>query len=145
MSRTKQKSSKVGLYLLVIALIVGIGVYWIINRENISNPVSSFLESNKDKVITKENYDDIIAKMEENVDSEEELYYLSYAIIYHITRDGLSSAFSGNDTQEAMYVNIYGKTIGQLIDEGKQLMQDNNMTIEKYKEQLKKTSNTISE
>lgn len=41
-----------------------------------------------------------------------------------------------------MYANIYGKTVQQLIDEGKQLMEENNVTIEQMKEQLK-NSNTV--
>ena len=36
---------------------------------------------------------------------------------------------------------IYGKTVKQLIDEGKQLMQDNNITVDQYKKQLKNGNN----
>ena len=35
-----------------------------------------------------------------------------------------------------LYKDIAGKTVQQLMDEGKQLMEENNITIEEYKEKL---------
>ena len=41
--------------------------------------------------------------------------------MYYIMTDGMESALAGNEDESTMYVNIYGKTVQQLIDEGKQL------------------------
>lgn len=96
-----------------------------------------FSKSVKSETITAENYEEISDKIAEELKDDEELYYMSYSVMYYIARDGLSAAFSNTNDESAMYVNIYGKTVQQLIDEGKQLMKDNNMTIEKFKEQMK--------
>lgn len=39
------------------------------------------------------------------------------------------------------YKSLFGKTIRELIEEGKKLMKDNNITLEQYKEQLNSLNN----
>ena len=58
--------------------------------------------------------------------------------------DGMSSAFSGNEDENAMYVNIYGKTAENLIEEGRQLMEENNVSLDEFKENIENLSNTNS-
>ena len=61
--------------------------------------------------------------------------------MYYMVKDGLSSAtLSEEQQQEAMYSRIYGKTINQLISEGKKLMADNNTTVNDYKQTLKSST-----
>ena len=65
--------------------------------------------------------------------------------MYHMVQDGIPSATTLDSDKSAMYVNIYGKTVKQLIDEGKKLMKDNKVTLEEYKQGLKQLGNTIIE
>lgn len=126
--------------LIVIALIGG-GVYLALNNnENIITSGSIFTKSLKDEVVTAENYEEIKQKMENEL-KEDELYYASYAMLTYITQDGLTNLLNIEEDDSAMYVRIYGKTVKQLIDEGKQLMKENDMTIEKYKESLEQMNN----
>lgn len=143
-----EKKSKKKLYIIIglIIVILGIGAVLILNFNSSDKSVdtgnSIFSKSIKNEVITAENYDEIMDKIGQEVTSEEELYYLSYSLMYYITKDGLAVAFTNPDDESAMYVNIYGKTAKQLIEEGKQLMKDNNMTIEEYKQQLETLNST---
>ena len=94
----------------------------------------------KNKVITEENYQEIMDNMKEEL-SEDEAYYASYSLMYYMFQDGISEVFISTQNQEnydekAMYSRIYGKTINQLIKEGKELMQQENITIEQYKQNL---------
>ena len=74
--------------------------------------------------------------------------YFAYATSNYIFKDGLANAFNMEMTEDQKetesYKNIYGKTINQLVQEGKNLMKENNMTVEKYKETLQNLSNSIN-
>ena len=69
--------------------------------------------------------------------------------MYYIIKDGFSSAvdlsLTESQQKEIMYSKIYGKTINQLISEGKKLMQDNNISIDEYKKSLNSLNNTTNE
>lgn len=143
-----EKKGKKNLYIIIglIIVVLGIGAVFILNLNGSDNSVdtgnSVFSKSIKDEVITAENYDEIMDRIGQELTNDEELYYISYSVMYYIVKDGLSSAFTNPDDENAMYVNIYGKTVKKLIEEGKQLMQDNNMTIEEYKQQLETVNST---
>lgn len=143
-----EKKGKKSLYIIIglIIVILGIVAFFILNLNSSDNSFdtgnSVFFKSIKDEVITAENYDEIMDRIGQELTNDEELYYMSYSVMYYIVKDGLSSAFTNPDDDNAMYVNIYGKTVKQLIEEGKQLMQDNNMTIEEYKQQLEAVNST---
>lgn len=98
----------------------------------------------KNTIITAENYNDMIEKMNEEIENENEILYASYAMLYYITQDGIGEAFSSLEkesyNEQKMYKRIYGKTINQLISEGKELMRENDMTLEKYKQNLNELS-----
>ena len=68
------------------------------------------------------------------------LYYANYAISFHIIADGIGNALVGNLNKNIKYTNIYGKTIRELIFEGRVLMQEFNMTLEKYIENSNKSN-----
>lgn len=142
----EQKSNtllQIIIFIIIIALIIG-GIYFMLqNSNNKATDTNAKVDVKdfKEEKITAENYQNMMDKIEDNMKEDEDLYYLSYSVLYYITKDGISSAFSQNADESAMYVNIYGKTVNQLIEEGKQLMKDNNMTIETYKQQLEKASN----
>lgn len=142
-----KKGNKIGLYIIIsFVIILGIGIICFVNSknnlDNYDTKDTIFSKTIKDEVITADNYDEIMDKIEQELKKDEELYYLSYSLMYYITKDGLASAFTNPDDESAMYVNIYGKTVKQLIEEGKQLMIDNNITIEEYKQQIKTLNST---
>ena len=98
------------------------------------------IKNYKNMIITEENYDEIMEHMKEELDKEDEVYYATYAMTYYMMQDGLTEAFSnlGDESfnESAMYSRIYGKTMKQLINEGKQLMKQENITLEQYKKSL---------
>ena len=61
----------------------------------------------------------------------------------YMLKDGLSAALTDSDNEEAMYKSIYGKKVGDMIEEGKQLMKEDNTTVEQFKENLKEAGNLI--
>ena len=93
------------------------------------------------ETITAENYEEIFNRISEELKDTDDIYYLSYSVMYYMMKDGISSTLNGNEDENAMYVNIYEKTVQQLIDEGKQLMIDNNVSIEEFKENIKDLEN----
>lgn len=136
--------------LLVIAVLIVIVILWkkpekveqtnanngesIAKEEDVSGNDLSFLNDIKDEIITAENYEEVMSKI--GNEWKDEAYYFTYACLYYVAKDGMAAAFSNPDDKEAMYVRVYGKSVKQLIEEGKQLMQENDMTVEKYKQSL---------
>lgn len=149
MTRYAEKKSNAIVYIIIVIIIILLvaGVYFLLNNKSITTNGDIVQSINlKGKIITAENYDEMMDKIEQNMKDDDELYYLSYSMMYYMFQDGLASAFTNPDDESAMYVNIYGKTIQQLIDEGKELMKENDMTIEKFKEELKNIdTNTVAE
>lgn len=136
---------KTGLYIaivVIVAIILIIGAWFLFgNKET----VDIFSKSIKNEVITAENYDEITKKFQEEVGESDELYYAGYAMFYYMMKDGMAAAFEPNADENAVYTSIYGKTMKQLVEEGKQLMKDNNVTIEQFKQGMQDMSNTVVE
>lgn len=150
----KEKNKKsivwVSVIILIIVIIAIIAVIFLVQKPNSSDSVNSgnifsFLDNIKKETVNADTYEDILSRISAELDNEDELYYFSYSVMYYITRDGMSAAFTNPDDENAMYVNIYGKTVGQLLDEGKELMKQNDMTVEKFKESLKTASEEMQE
>ena len=64
--------------------------------------------------------------------------------MYYIMKDGLTQEYMTTQDENLLYKNIYNKTVQELIDDGKKIMADNNVTIEQYKEQLQKMNNSTN-
>ena len=159
----KKKSTVIYIIIAVVVLaIIGASLYFILNRDttNLSEGTSENSVKNentaseqntsksiKNEVITAENYEKLMNQAEQEfTEDDEEIYYLSYAVMYYIMTDGMEAALSGSEDESEMYVNIYGKTVQQLIDEGKKLMEENNVSLDEYKQKIKdlnELSNTI--
>ena len=103
-------------------------------------PVISNL-TNINIVLNADNYEKLSTEYSENHRDDDELYYYTYAVLYYT----MSSAFTNPDDENAMYKDIYGKTINQLIEEGKTLMANNNITVEQYKKSLTEIDSSINE
>lgn len=147
-----------GLIILLILLIcIGIIIYFrndvlkvasLLVGSSGSNPISTAVQSiipTEDKILTADNFKTLSEEYSNNNKNSDNLYYFSYAYLYYIAKDGISSAFNTSLTEEEketnMYSRIYGKTINQLISEGKQLMLENNVTIDDYKKSLNSLNN----
>lgn len=100
----------------------------------------------KNETITAENYEELLNRAEKEIGTnDDDLYYLAYSIVYHMMEDGLASAGSQETPSESdMYKNIFGKTLNQLIDEGKKYMEDNGVTIQQFKEQIENVGDLFS-
>ena len=110
------------------------------SSNTIINTVQAVINT-EDKILTAENYKSLSEEYSNNNKDSDNLYYYTYACMYYMVKDGLSSAtLSEEQQQEAMYSRIYGKTINQLISEGKKLMADNNTTVNDYKQTLKSST-----
>lgn len=148
----KKRKINIILNLIIIVCAIGVillGIYLGFhvtgNDEKLNDILISMynilpIKGYKNKVITEENYQEIMDNMKEEL-SEDEAYYASYSLMYYMFQDGISEVFISTQNQEnydekAMYSRIYGKTINQLIKEGKELMQQENITIEQYKQNL---------
>lgn len=144
---------KVFSVLVIILICISVAIYY---RNNIlefialstettsSNTISNTVQAvinTEDKILTAENYKSLSEEYSNNNKDSDNLYYYTYACMYYMVKDGLSSAtLSEEQQQEAMYSRIYGKTINQLISEGKKLMADNNTTVNDYKQTLKSST-----
>lgn len=131
-----------GVSLIILIIIVAIILCVILifknmnssNSDNSGSNSSTSINSNKlNTIVTADNYNTIGNMFNENQD---ELYYFTYACLYYSFTERLTT---GIDEATAMQ-KIYGKTVQQLVDEGKQLMKDNNITVEQYKKQLKESN-----
>lgn len=139
--------------LLVIA-IIAVGSYLILSDYSASSSGSSsdspsesssstslFSKSIKNEVVTADNYVEISNKIGEELKDTDEPYQFLYACTYYIMTDGMASILDPNADENASYARIYGKTVGQLINEGKQLMVDNNTTVEQFKQSIEDSAN----
>lgn len=122
------KNKKVIGIVLVIIVVVLISVF-ALGKGNVKN-----------QTMTAENFSEISEKLKDSL-NEDEACYFSYACMQYMLKDGLSAAFTDSDSEGAMYKNIYGKKVGDMIEEGKKLMKEDNTTIERFKENLKQAGN----
>lgn len=120
-----------GVSLIILIIIVAIILCAILIFKSMNS--TSINSSKLNTIVTADNYITIGNMFNENQD---ELYYFTYACLYYSFTERLTT---GIDEATAMQ-KIYGKTVQQLVDEGKQLMKDNNITIEQYKKQLKESN-----
>lgn len=148
----QEKNNKKTLVIVTIALLVPAIIAIMIitltsnnisnNAENNNSSIFSFFNNIKNKKVTKDNYEDISNEISSKLGEDEELYYFSYAITYYT----LQNSIINPDDDNAKYSNIYGKTVKELIDEGKKFMEETGMTIENFKYYLENSNNdTINE
>lgn len=134
------KSSKGLMVFIVIIIIValGVGAYFLLtNKDTLTAGGNNTQTASKlNERITAENYEELTESIAQELGDSDNLYYFTYATTYYIAKDGISSAFSGSEDESAIYVNIYGKTAKDLIKEGKELMQENDVTIDEFKSNL---------
>ena len=127
--------------IIIAALVVG-GYFLLKNKDIVTTGGTDTPTFSKlNETITSENYEELTGSIAQELGDNDDLYYFSYATTYYIAKDGMSAAFSGSEDESAMYANIYGKTAKDLIKEGKELMQENDVTIDEFKDSLENLQN----
>ena len=135
------------LYIIIGIVLIGalcIGAYVLLkNNDNASSTASNIIstKSIKKEQITAENYEEISKKVTEELGDTDDTYYFSYACMYYIMKDGFTQEYMTTQDESLLYKNICNKTVQNLIDEGKKLMKENNVTVEQYKKQLETINN----
>ena len=122
---TNRENGSVIIYVLIAVIVIalaGLAVYYILEESDIKN-----------KEITAENINKILEVIEKRAKKDEELYYVNYAMMYHIMQNGIADQNANQKDKNEIYKNIYGKTVKELINEGKELMQKNDITLEQFK------------
>lgn len=88
-----------------------------------SNSIDETNDSSyKDTIITEENFEDILNKMETELDENETYYFAYIALKYSDSIDNIKS-------------NIFNNTVEDLVKQGKKEMKEDGYTIEKFKEE----------
>ena len=134
--KSKKQSKKWlnALVVIILVVVIGVALYFIFT--NINGGI-------RKETFTEENYQELMNRIGEELKDTDDLYYISYSAIYYMAKDGLSSAFTGNNDEKEMYKSFFGKTVQDMINEGKNLMQENNISIDEYKKQIENTINTM--
>jgi len=122
---------KKNLISIILVIVVLVGGFLIRNR-NV-----------KKQIITADNFDNVVESIRDSL-TEDETCYFTYACMKYMLSDGMASALADTGNADAMYTKIYNKTVGELIEEGKQLMKDDNTTVEQYKQALQNMGEDIS-
>ncbi|MBR1540724.1 MAG: hypothetical protein IJ629_06205 [Clostridia bacterium] len=140
------------LYILALIAAIAIGVFFGLKSQGIDlftnsssektfstsyNPIDNDLNIK----LNQENFDKISKNFSENNKDSDDLYYYTYAFMYYSFK-AYEDIDSFNDMENIdTNQKMYGKTINELINDGKQLMKDDNTTIEEYKKSLKELEN----
>lgn len=143
-----KKGSKIALYvviaIVIIAVLVVLGIFLLKGNKESGNSAL------KQETITAENYDEVVNKVQEELQGKDDSYYFIYATMYYIMQDTMATTEGEGEgevvaepDENAMYVSIYGKTVQQLIDDGKRLMEEDSVSFEEFKQQIDDISNSI--
>lgn len=125
--RNRERGSAI-VYVIIAVIVIalaGLAIYYILEESDVKN-----------EVITAENINDILEVIEKRAKKDDELYYVNYAIMYHIMQNGIADQSGAKKDKNELYKNIYGKTVQELINEGKELMEENSITLKQFKEGL---------
>lgn len=98
----------------------------------------------KKEVVSQENYDAILDEVGKKFGDSDETYYYTYACIYYTSRAGFTAEYLQSKDEGLLYKEIIGKTVKQLMDDGKRIMEENNVTIESYKEKLNELGGALA-
>lgn len=134
MKRREEGKANVALYVgivIAVAVVIAIVAFFLLNGSDI-----------RKETITAENYEEMLDKLDKKLAGQDDLYYISYSVMYHLMTDGMNA--TDENKEEAMYSNIYGKTVQELIDDGKKLMEEENVSIDQVKQTLDQLSNSVS-
>lgn len=141
---TKSNKGLIIAIVVILLIVLGVGAYFFISG-NGSILTGGKASNIKNETITAENYEELSKKLSQELGEVDDVYYYTYACTYYIMKDGFTSEYLSTQDENLLYKNIYNKTVKQLINEGKDLMQEEGTTLEKYKESLKDLSNSVND
>ena len=139
-NRNSDNVIKTVVIVVIVLALIGLLVWVIIKATNAYKP-KSYL----DVALSSENYDEMISKFNKEMKKEnetgykDEYYYFNYAFNSHMFDDAASTVSQNpeeNTTIPAQYKYIYGKTINNVIDEGKKLMEEKHFSLSDYVDYL---------
>ena len=134
----KQEKGKVSAVLIIVisvivVLLICIGAFIFLSKNNAEPSNAGVSNDIRNEVITAENFDEMTDKIDREFDQDsDDIYYIS-----------ISAAARDEDTEGDIYTSIYGKTVQTLIDEGKTLMEENEVSLEQYKESINEASKNL--
>lgn len=111
--------------IIVIAVLIVGGYFIFVKNGNVRN-----------KLITKENYNQITEQITEQLKDSDDSYYFIYACITYMSKAGLTEEYLNSQDESLLYKEIYNKTVNQLVQEGKKMLEESDMTLEKFKRQV---------
>lgn len=134
-----KKSDKIIKSIVITVIIIALCVLliWVIINAKKEYKTTSYL----DTTLSSENYDEMINEFNKNMKKDEEpgykdeYYYFNYAFNSHMFDDAASTVTQNpeeNTTIPAQFKYIYGKTINDVIDEGKKLMEEKHFSLSDY-------------
>lgn len=152
MSKKHSKSNIFLIILLVILIIavIGFGGYFVWkvekdSKQTSSNTSSSSSSASKDnintqstelnirkRIITENNIEEILDKIETEL-SEDEAYYFAYIAIKY------------TDSKENIEKYLLNRTVEQLIEQSKKEMKNDGYTLEKFKSEFEESKNATSQ
>lgn len=124
-SKNVKKVISIILAIFVIAVLIVGGYFIFVKNGNIRN-----------KLITEENYEKITEQITNELKDSDDAYYYTYACINYMSKSGLTEEYLNSKDDKLLYKDIYNKTVGQLIEEGKTMLNESEMTLEQFKEQV---------
>lgn len=89
-----------------------------------STGITSIFTSFEDTIITEDNYEEISDEVAEKYGDEDETYYFAYACMYYTIQGALTEEYLKTEDESLLYQEIYGKTVDELISEGKKIMEE---------------------
>lgn len=128
--RKQDGTAKVAIIVIILLIIVvAIVAYLLFGGSSVGNTV-----------VSADNYEEISNEIADEYNDGDEVYYYSYACTYYIMTNAMSSEYLESEDDSLLYQDIYGKTVDELISEGKGLMEENDITPESWKESLSNLS-----
>ena len=125
LGKQEGKTKTLVIIIVLLIIVVAIVAYFLLSGSSIGNTV-----------ISADNYEEISDEIANEYGDGDEVYYYSYACSYYIMTNAMSSEYLTTEDDSLLYQDIYGKTVDELISEGKDLMEENGVTPESWKESL---------
>ena len=124
LEKQEGKTKTLVIIIVLLIIVVAIVAYFLFGGSSIGNTV-----------VSADNYEEISNEIADEYGDGDEAYYYAYACSYYII-NAMSSEYFESEDESLLYQDIYGKTVNELISEGKDLMEENGVTPESWKEGL---------
>ncbi len=124
-SKNVKKALFIVLTIIVVLVLIAGGYFIFVKNGNVRN-----------RLITKENYTKITEQVTEQLKDSDDAYYFIYACINYMSKSGLTEEYLNSKDDDLLYKDIYNKTVQNLINEGKTMLDKDGRTLEEFKNQV---------